>query len=54
VAAWVGEHCFADLDAPIRRVGALDSHVAYEPTLEDAVLPQVVDITAAAREVLAY
>jgi 2-oxoisovalerate dehydrogenase E1 component len=54
VAAWVGEHCFADLDAPIHRVGALDTHVAYEPTLEDAVLPQVAGIAQAARQVLAY
>jgi 2-oxoisovalerate dehydrogenase E1 component len=54
VAAWIGEHCFAELDAPVRRVGALDTHVPYEPTLEDAVLPQVADIEAAARAVLAY
>jgi 2-oxoisovalerate dehydrogenase E1 component len=54
VAAWIGEHCFADLDAPVRRVGALDTHVAYEPTLEQAVLPQVDDITAAARSLLAF
>ena len=54
VAAWVGEHCFADLDAPVRRVGAADTHVAYEPTLEQAILPQVDDITAAARELLAF
>jgi 2-oxoisovalerate dehydrogenase E1 component len=54
VAAWVGQHCFTDLDAPIRRVGALDTHVAYEPTLEQAVLPQVADIAGAACEVLAY
>jgi 2-oxoisovalerate dehydrogenase E1 component len=54
VAAWVGEHCFADLDAPVRRVGAKDCHVPYEPTLEQAVLPQVDDIQAAAREVLAF
>lgn len=47
VAAWVGEHCFADLDAPVRRVGATDTPVAYEPTLEDAILPQVDGIAAA-------
>ncbi len=45
VAAWVGEHCFADLDAPVRRVAATDTHVAYEPGLERAILPQVDDIT---------
>ncbi|HEX2040894.1 MAG TPA: dehydrogenase E1 component subunit alpha/beta [Acidimicrobiales bacterium] len=54
VAAWIGEHCFADLDAPVRRVGALDTHVPYEPTLERAVLPQVDDIAAAARDLLAF
>ncbi len=54
VAAWVGEHCFADLDAPVRRLAALDTHVAYEPTLERAILPQVDDIVSAARELLAF
>jgi 2-oxoisovalerate dehydrogenase E1 component len=54
VAAWVGEHCFAELDAPVRRVGAADTHVAYEPGLERAVLPQTDDIAAAARSLLAY
>jgi 2-oxoisovalerate dehydrogenase E1 component len=47
VAAWVAEHCFADLDAPVRRIGAADTPVAYEPALERAILPQVDDITAA-------
>ena len=54
VAAWAGEHCFADLDAPVRRLGAADTHVAYEPTLAQAILPQVDDITTAARELLAF
>jgi 2-oxoisovalerate dehydrogenase E1 component len=54
VAAWAGEHCFTDLDAPIRRVAALDTHVAYEPTLEQAILPQVADIVAALRGVCSF
>ena len=47
VAAWAADELFSDLDAPIRRVAALDTHVAYEPTLEHAILPQVDDIVAA-------
>jgi 2-oxoisovalerate dehydrogenase E1 component len=54
VAAWAGEHCFEELDAPVRRIGALDTHVAYEPSLEQAILPQVADITAAALDLAAY
>jgi 2-oxoisovalerate dehydrogenase E1 component len=54
VAAWVAEHCFSDLDAPVGRVGATDTHVAYEPGLEKAILPQVEGIAEAARRVLAY
>ena len=54
VAAWAGEACFKDLDAPISRVGATDTFVAYEPTLERAILPQTDGIAAAARAVLTY
>jgi 2-oxoisovalerate dehydrogenase E1 component len=49
VAAWVAEHCFWALDAPVTRVTALDTFVAYEPSLEYAILPQVEDIVVAAR-----
>ncbi|MGH9124324.1 MAG: alpha-ketoacid dehydrogenase subunit beta, partial [Acidimicrobiales bacterium] len=54
VASWIGENCFGDLDAPVRRVAAADTHVAYEPTLEAAILPQVGDILAAAEATLAF
>ncbi len=54
VAAWVSEHCFAELDAPVRRIGAKDCHVAYEPTLERAILPQVPDIARALEELATY
>ena len=49
VAAWAAEHCFWSLDAPVVRVGATDTPVAYEPGLEKAILPQVEDIADAAR-----
>jgi 2-oxoisovalerate dehydrogenase E1 component len=54
VAAWIAQECFSSLDAPVSRVGALDCHVAYEPTLEDAILPQPHNIADAARKVLSY
>ncbi|MBO0729931.1 MAG: alpha-ketoacid dehydrogenase subunit beta, partial [Acidimicrobiaceae bacterium] len=54
VAAWAGQHCFGDLDAPVARIGAKDTWVAYEPTLEHAILPQVEDIAAAATTTLEF
>ncbi|HEY5155567.1 MAG TPA: dehydrogenase E1 component subunit alpha/beta [Acidimicrobiales bacterium] len=54
VAAWAGEHCFTDLDAPVQRVGAADTPVAYEPGLEQAILPQVDDISRAITDVCAF
>jgi len=53
VAAWVAEHCFWDLDAPVARVAAADTWVPYAPELEAAVLPQVADIVAGARAIAA-
>ncbi|HTV12852.1 MAG TPA: dehydrogenase E1 component subunit alpha/beta [Acidimicrobiales bacterium] len=53
VAAWVGEHCFQDLDLPVCRVGSADAHVGYEPTLERATLPQAEDIEGACARMLA-
>jgi 2-oxoisovalerate dehydrogenase E1 component len=54
VAAWIASEAFEHLDAPVRRVGALDTHVGYAPVLEKAILPQVEDIADAAREQLKY
>jgi 2-oxoisovalerate dehydrogenase E1 component len=53
IAAWVAQHCFWSLDAPVSRVAATDTFVAYEPSLEEAILPQVTDIVTAARALMA-
>ena len=39
IAAWIGEHCFEQLDAPVRRVASLDTPVPFAPTLEKNFLP---------------
>lgn len=40
IAARIADELFHDLDAPVRRIGAMDTFVAYQPLLEDAILPQ--------------
>ena len=54
IAARVASDLFEHLDAPVRRVAALDTFVGYNPSLEDAILPQVADLAAAIREVARY
>ena len=54
IAARVAGECFADLDAPVRRVAALDTPVGYAPRLEDRILPQKDDVLGAIREVAGY
>lgn len=39
IAAWIGEHCFEYLDAPVMRVGSLDTPVPFSPALEGNFLP---------------
>jgi 2-oxoisovalerate dehydrogenase E1 component len=54
IAARIGDELFDDLDAPVRRVGAMDTFVAYQPVLEDAILPQPDTILRAIRSLRAY
>jgi 2-oxoisovalerate dehydrogenase E1 component len=54
IAARIAGELFEYLDAPVRRVAALDTFVGYSPTLEDAILPQVETIARAIRETAAY
>ncbi|MBZ5702989.1 MAG: dehydrogenase E1 component subunit alpha/beta [Acidobacteriia bacterium] len=54
IAARIGAELFADLDAPVKRVAAEDTFCAYQPKLEDEILPQTGDIVAAVKELLEY
>jgi 2-oxoisovalerate dehydrogenase E1 component len=54
IAARIGDELFHDLDAPVRRVGAMDTFVAYQPLLEDAILPQPEDLYRTMAELAAF
>ena len=54
LAAFIADHCFQYLDAPVKRVAALDAPVPYSPPLENAVLPNEAKILAALEELAAY
>ena len=54
IAARIAEELFEELDAPVKRVAATDTFCGYHPNLEDAILPQTDDITAAVMKLLEY
>ena len=54
IAARISDELFDQLDAPIRRVAALDCPVAYSPTLEEAILPGSTAILRAIKDTAAY
>ena len=54
IAARIAEDLFEELDAPVKRVAAMDTFCAYQPKLEDAILPQTEDIAAVVRQLLVY
>ena len=53
LAARIAGELFEYLDAPVRRVAALDTPVAYYPDLEEAILPQSADVLKAIKETAA-
>jgi 2-oxoisovalerate dehydrogenase E1 component len=54
IAARIGDQLFHDLDAPVRRVAAMDTFCAYQPKLEDEILPQSHHLATAIRDLLAF
>lgn len=53
IAARIADELFFHLDAPVRRVAAKDTWVAYYPALEDEILPQPKDFLEAYRKLMA-
>ena len=53
LAAWIGEHCFEDLDAPVRRLAAMDTPVPFAAALEVDYLPEA-RLQGAMEDLLAY
>jgi len=54
IAARIADELFEFLDAPVRRIGSMDTFVAYQPILEDAILPQPESILKAITDLKAY
>jgi 2-oxoisovalerate dehydrogenase E1 component len=54
IAARIADELFEHLDAPVRRVAAKDTFVAYQPILEDAILPQTGDLFVAMKQLAEF
>jgi 2-oxoisovalerate dehydrogenase E1 component len=54
IAARISDELFEYLDAPVKRVGATDTFVAYAPQVEDFILPQSEDVEKAVQELMKY
>ena len=54
IAARIADELFDSLDAPVKRVAAKDTFVAYQPQVEDEILPQANDVFKAMVELAGY
>lgn len=54
LAAFIGEHAFEDLDAPVKRLGALDVPTPFAEELETAAIPSSDDIAETLTDLLAF
>ena len=53
ISAWINEHLFQYLDAPVTRVASLDTPIPFAPTLEKNFLPQI-RLAKKIEEIMAY
>ncbi len=54
IAARIADELFTFLDAPVKRVAAMDTWVGYHPDLENAILPQTEDLIRVIEGLLAF
>jgi len=54
ISARIASELFGMLDAPVGRIGAMDTWVGYAPTLENEILPQTENIIEEALRILSY
>lgn len=54
ISARIASELFGRLDAPVGRIGALDTWIGYAPSLENEILPQVENIFDEASRILSY
>jgi len=54
ISARIARELFSSLDAPVGRIGAMDTWVGYSPSLENEILPQVENIIEEAQKILNY
>jgi 2-oxoisovalerate dehydrogenase E1 component len=54
IAARIADELFTSLDAPVKRVGAMDTWVGYAPQLEAKILPQTDDLVRTMEQLIAW
>jgi 2-oxoisovalerate dehydrogenase E1 component beta subunit len=54
IAARIAQDCFEELDGPVMRLAARDTHTPFAPAMEEYVLPNQDKITEAIRKLAAY
>ncbi|HEU0369353.1 MAG TPA: dehydrogenase E1 component subunit alpha/beta [Candidatus Acidoferrum sp.] len=54
LAARIADELFDELDGPVKRIAATDTFCAYQPKLEDAILPQSDAVVETVKQLLEY